>query len=286
MAIDRISHFFARLSPALWLVTLNVVIFVGLRVAAIVLRFASPGSSIDSVLDLLMISPDIRLLIYRPWTLLTYMFVQYDVMHLVINMLWLYMFASVLQRVISPLRLRLAYIAGGVVGAAGYLMSAWLYPAAVGSGLVGASAAVLSIMAAAMILRPNLKFNLFLFGEASLKIVGLIALLLVVIATDMGDYGTHLAHAGGFIAGLALALMWRSNSRRKPTVILHSSTHRNLVVDTPKTKLSQPIDLADDSELTLDTLLDKIRRSGYGSLTEAERTKLFKISSDLQNRRQ
>lgn len=252
------------------MVAVNVAVFVVLRLIAIVMRFGYDGNSIDPVLDILMLSPQPAQLAVRPWTLLTYMFVQYDPLHLLLNMLWLWMFASVIRREAGGRRLWLLYLAGGIAGGSGYLLSAG------GNGLVGSSAAVLAIMGAAMVMRPNVKFNLFLFGEASLKIVGLIAILLVIIATDFGDYGTHMAHGCGLAAGLILGVVYKRKSARTIPVIIQK------VSPAP----GRPITVKEESKPDLDGLLDKIRRSGYASLTPSEREQLFKISSDLQKRNQ
>lgn len=262
------------MSPAMWMVAVNVAVFVALRLVAIVMRFASEGAEIDAVVNQLSLSPNPEAAISRPWTLLTYMFVQYDPLHLLINMLWLWMFADVMQRVCSPLRLWLVYLAGGIAGAVGYIITA-ISVGATGEGMVGASASVLAIMGAAMVVRPNVRFHLFIFGDASLKIVGLIAILLVALATEPTGYATHAAHAGGLLAGFAAGLLFK----KKSPAIGPISFGPSLPTRDVKPRVATP-----DVKPDLDQLLDKIRSSGYGSLTAEEREELFRISSHLQKR--
>lgn len=276
--IDRINGIVRRLPVALWIVAVNVAVFVGLRLTAIVLRFSGADMSIDTIIDELMLSSSGDDILHRPWTLLTYMFVQYDVVHLLINMLWLYAFAAVVAKAVGGRRLWAIYIIGGLGGATGYLAATYLYPSGVGSGLVGASASALAVMGAAMVRCPRQKFNLFFFGEVTLKVLGLIFILLVVAATGSDEYGCHLAHAGGLAVGIVMALRWK-----RSTAHARSRQFRPFIVSKPmpgtdKTKAT-PV-----SDATLDQLLDKIRTSGYGSLSEAERQRLFKISSNLSNR--
>lgn len=278
--INRFGSLIRHLSVPLWIVIVNVAVFVGLRLTAIVLRFSASDLSVDSIIksiiDELMFSSSAGEIIQRPWTVLTYMFVQYDVVHLLINMLWLYAFAAVVAKAVGGRRLLALYIIGGIGGAMGYLAATYLYPSGVGSGLVGASASALAVMGAAMVRCPRQKFNLFFFGEVSLKVLGLIFLVLVVAATGSNKYGVHLAHGGGFAVGLALAFAWKrlDANRRKL---------RPFIVVQPDGAYQQEKTAA-ESDASLDQLLDKIRTSGYASLSEAERRQLFKISSNLPNR--
>lgn len=276
--IDRINGIVRRLPVALWIVAVNVAVFVGLRLTAIVLRFSGADLSINTIIDELMLSSSGDEILHRPWTLLTYMFVQYDVVHLLINMLWLYAFAAVVAKAVGGRRLWAIYIIGGLGGATGYLAATYLYPSGVGSGLVGASASALAVMGAAMVRCPRQKFNLFFFGEVTLKVLGLIFILLVVASTDSDEYGCHLAHAGGFIVGIVMALRWKRSSAHARSRQFRPFIVSNQMPGTDKTKATSV------SDATLDQLLDKIRTSGYGSLSEAERQRLFKISSNLSNR--
>jgi len=55
----------------------------------------------------------------QPWSVLSYMFVQTDVLHLLFNMLWLYCFGSILLHVNGGRALVRVYVAGGVAGGGG-----------------------------------------------------------------------------------------------------------------------------------------------------------------------
>ena len=93
--IDKIAALLGRFSPSVILVMVNVAVFIVLRLIAIVLRFADVAGGIDSVVDSLLLPHTFGQWIYAPWTALTYMFVQYAPMHLIMNMLWLYMFGGI-----------------------------------------------------------------------------------------------------------------------------------------------------------------------------------------------
>ena len=55
----------------------------------------------------------------QPWSVLSYMFVQTDVLHLLFNMLWLYCFGSILLHVNGGRALVRVYVAGGVAWGGG-----------------------------------------------------------------------------------------------------------------------------------------------------------------------
>lgn len=262
-SIDKIYGLFRRLSPLVILVVANVAVFVVLRIIAIIVRFVDMPNGVDAMVNSLLLPHTFSEWIYVPWTALTYMFVQYEPLHLLMNMLWLYMFGNILDKVVSRRQFFSIYLAGGIVGALSYLAVGSMI-GATSAGLTGASASILAVMASAVVLMPALQLRLFLIGEASLKVVVLIAVVLVVLATGVGNYSVHAAHIGGFLAGVVAVCVIR---------------HKLFFVGK---SMRKPQSSKAESEAALDELLDKIRRSGFNSLTSSERVRLIKISSNLQ----
>ena len=107
------------------------------------------------------------LFISRPWTLLSYMAVHFDVLHMLFNVLWLYWFGRIMLISLSDRHLALGFVGGGVAGGLLFLLSAAF---GYGSGwLCGSSAAVIAVMAVAAVRLPDYPVNLFLVGEVKLK---------------------------------------------------------------------------------------------------------------------
>lgn len=289
---DNIIRRRHAISPAAALVALCAAVFLLLRLAAVVLNLSGSSLSIDMLLDRLMLPASASALASRPWTIVTYMFVHYDVLHMLMNLLWLYMFAAIAQKFCSRRSvICLIFLAGGTAGAIAFILTGLSVTAVHGRSLTGASAAILAIMAFTMMRAPNLKLRLVFFGETSLKIVGLIAILLVVISTGTGpdSYGLHAAHGAGFMAGVAAALILRRQPATPMPIFVRTASPQQAdgspTVSIPNTdprEKATPRDIPDDS--MLDTLLDKIRRSGYNSLSPDERRTLFTISSKLRDR--
>ena len=248
----------------LWLVALNVAVFILLRLAVIVGWMAGLQSEMQ-VLQWVEMPSVPALLLARPWTVLTYMVSQYEVWHILFNMLWLYWFGVIFLEINSERRLLSLYIIGGVAGAALYLAAFNLLPVFAGGYgfLIGSSASVIAIVVATAIRLPNYKMHLLLIGPVSLKWVALVTIGIDLLSISAGNAGGHIAHLGGALAGVAWALWDRYR-------IVRPRPRRTSVPSRETTP-----------EETLDAILDKIKKSGYTSLTPEERARLFDVSNKL-----
>lgn len=286
--INDITARLRRPSPAATLAIICAAVFVVLRLTAIVMRFSGATMSIEALLHQLMLPASLQQAATKPWTALTYMFIHYDALHLIMNLLWLYLFASIAQAITDKKRIYTLFLAGGLAGAAAFLFAGAISTSVYHNELTGASASILAVMGYAMATAPKMRLRLVFFGETTLKTVGFIAILLVIIGSGTANYGTHAAHAGGFIAGVIIAMVSQrqghATQHRMTRPIITTRRHDNCTTATESTPSATPTaTTASDSE-KLDELLDKIRRSGFGSLSAQERDTLFRISSNLQKR--
>ena len=102
-------------------------------------------------------------LMYRPWSVITHMFVHVDIWHMVINMAWLYWMGRMFMVQFGARRLLSTYMVGGLAGFALYAVASNLAPAFQQSTFAyGASAATMAIMAATATANPNTNVRLFL----------------------------------------------------------------------------------------------------------------------------
>ena len=214
--------------------------------------------------------------ISRPWTLLTYMAVHFDVLHLLFNVLWLYWFGRIMLITLSDRHLAVAFAGGGIFGGIFFLASA-----AVGYGsgwLCGCSAAVIAVMCATAIRLPDHPVGLFLIGEVKLKWVAVACCVL----TFIGGGGNQAAHLGGLLWGLAFGLLLRRGidiTRFLSFGVGSPAPHG------PKRSPDRMVRALRDRQediRRLDELLDKIRLSGYGSLSSKERRELNEISARIK----
>lgn len=289
----------------------NVAVFVVLlTINAVCFLFKLPWFGM--VLDFVTVPSSFAHLAVRPWTLLTYMFVHYDLWHILFNMLWLYWLGRIFLEFCNPKQLVALYLLGGWGGALLYMVAYNVLPAFVGTTgfLLGASASVLAIAVAVAVYAPDYKINLLFFGEVALKWIVIVTLVLDMLSIGVENSGGHIAHVGGALVG-----MWYGMSLRRGhdiTAWLNAIIDRLVTfvkkmryhkrdrqrakgVDKPfagqafnnkrdKSKNNKSTASAPNNpdstptEEEIDIILDKLKRSGYGGLTDDEKATLFKAS--------
>jgi len=233
--------------------------------------------------------------LHMPWTLFTYMFTQVSFLHFLFNILWLLWFGRVFLFVSTERRLVATYIGGGIIGGVAFLLACNLFSHPMASHLIGSSAAVLAVMTASAVLAPNFEFRLFLIGGMRLKYVALLCILLTFFGIGGGNAGGQAAHIGGVIFGLAAAFFMKSktnslslyfnnlrdSARKAITQKKHDIKYKKNVSDLNAEGVSKAISGRFCDEERLDQLLDKVRISGYDSLSSAEKRELNAISKRL-----
>ncbi|MBQ8673787.1 MAG: rhomboid family intramembrane serine protease [Bacteroides sp.] len=231
--------------------------------------------------------------IMQPWSLLTYMFMHSGVLHLLFNMLWLYWFGTLFLYYFSAKHLRGVYILGGICGGLLFMLAYNLFPyfqvLVPHSFMLGASASVLAIVAATAYREPNHPVQLFLFGTVRLKYLALVVIGMDLLFITSDNGGGHIAHLGGALAGLWFAMSlskghdvtkWINGTIDAVTGLFAPRPRK------PKMKVNyggrgQDYDYnarrkAQNDEV--DRILDKLKKSGYESLTTAEKQALFDAS--------
>lgn len=151
------------------------------------------------------------------WTLLTYMFMHGDILHLAGNMLFLWVFGDNIEDAMGHGRFLIFYLLCGVfAGLAHVAMST--EPAFAGVPLIGASGAVAGCVAAYLMLHPKVQLWVLVFRFIPLQIAAFWALGAWIIMQFVMAVGTSTepiawwAHVGGLIAGaLLIVVMKRAN---------------------------------------------------------------------------
>ena len=131
--IDTLRHRFKMATLSARIIYVNIAVFVVLRLIGILgFLFGFDANSIISYVELPS-SP--TWFIYQPWTIITYMFAHYDVLHILFNMLWLWWFGQLFLQFLSPRQLTGLYFVGGIGGGLLYMLAYNLLPAFAGPGL-------------------------------------------------------------------------------------------------------------------------------------------------------
>lgn len=189
-----------RLESPIW-----TFIFIGLAVLGFILQ------SINNYWIYFAFFPDVGILIEYPWMFVTSIFLHAGFNHLFFNMFALFFLGINLERLIGRRRFALLFIISGIIGNAGYLITAVdpNIPA------IGASGAVYGVMGVLATIRP--KMMIFIYGFIPLP------LILVTILWGIGDFVglfapsgiAHGAHLGGLFVGIFYGIILRQRLRRQ-----------------------------------------------------------------------
>jgi membrane associated rhomboid family serine protease len=295
-----VKQFFAQKSALSNLILVNILVFLFINLVNLFLFLFSldqafiQANGVSRLVFWLSLPADLSALILKPWTLITYMFVQEGLFHLAFNMMVLYVGGQIFINYLSSRMLVTTYILGGLSGALLYIISFNLFPtfsANVSHAIaLGSSASVLAIFAASATQAPELKMQLFLFGRIKLKYIAIVLIILDVLNIQNGNAGGHIAHLGGALYGFLFI-----NFLKKGTNI--GSAFENLNFGSlftwfkkPKQKFknvySNPRPSTDEDFLrkkaeeqaSIDEILEKIKKSGYESLSAKEKAQLFDAS--------
>lgn len=210
------------------------------------------------------------------WRLISYQFLHDPRMitHIIFNMLGLYFLGPTLERFWHGKKFLIFYLACGVAGGIAYLLMSTF--GIVGKGeLVGASGAILGMLAACAILFPQFVVFIFLF-PVPIRIASIIFMFLYVanIFTGGPNAGGDAAHLAGMIVGGGYVYLWpKLKHRYRPAI--HS--------DNWEVRFKAYSEI----QREVDRILLKVAKEGIGSLTKqekktlAEATKLEQMKSGL-----
>ena len=228
---------------------------------------------------------------FRPWQLITYMFMHGGLMHLLFNMLALWMFGMELENTWGSRKFLTYYFLCGIGAGLSNLFIGPLF--APPAPTVGASGAIYGVLIAFGILFPDRPiFIYFLLPiKARYFVILYIALEIYAGVSSSHDGIAHFAHLGGAAVGYVYLLV---DERRAPfsSFIAHArermvSSHQHAGGGYASSDVSDAkyYDIVDREERTsqqqVDEILDKISKSGYQSLTEKEKKILFEASKKL-----
>ena len=225
------------------------------------------------------------------YQLITYQFTHVAFFHLFFNMFALFMFGRVLESYWGPSRFFTYYMVTGI--GAGLIQLGICYFQDIYSVTIGASGAVFGILLAFGMIFPNTPLMIIPFPfpiKAKYLVVGYgLIELWTGFANRTGDNVAHFAHLGGMLFGIVLILYWRKKNGNyrtgnsggqsllkkikdffngKPKMTVHKRPETDWDYNTRKVEEGKEID----------RILEKIKYSGYNSLSEEEKKKLFDAS--------
>jgi len=133
--------------------------------------------------------------------LITAIFAHASITHLAGNMVFLYIFGGIVERDLGAQKLLFAFFAGGILS---FLLSMPFYP---GAEMLGASAAIFTLSALAMLTKP-LRFSVLLLAPVGVSSLLYFIYNVVSIAEGVVSNTAFVSHIMGFLIGIALGRFW------------------------------------------------------------------------------
>jgi membrane associated rhomboid family serine protease len=153
--------------------------------------------------------------IYKPWQLVTCMFMHGSIGHLFFNMYTLYLFGSVLENIWGTRKFLTFYFITGI--GAGLFNILIQHLTGNFALMIGASGAIYGILMGYAMLYPDSILTL-LFPPVSLKAKWFVLIfagieLLLGLSNNPADNVAHFAHLGGLVFAFLLLMFWKKKHR-------------------------------------------------------------------------
>lgn len=265
---DQVRYNFARQGILAKLIIINVAVFLTVNVVGnlshipLLLYLGLPVGGAE--------------FLTRFWTLFTYMFTHADLWHIFWNMFLFYFMAQIFFTIMGQKKMLYLYVMSGLSGGALMLILGMIFPARFSNSiLIGASASVLGVGAVMAVYAPN--YRVFLFGvwELAYKYFYLIVFAANTIIDLSVNTGGKISHVGGALFGVFYGLSLKKGRDLFDFTFLKRRGKKLKVVYHSGERYEGGYE---DEEQKMNALLDKISRSGYDSLTKAEKEELFRLS--------
>ncbi len=281
-----LQYQYARLSIAEKLIAINVLIFLidGLSGALL-------GQSFSHWFHL---PKDFFEFLAQPWSLVTYSFFHAGFGHIFWNMLVLYFASRIFLNLFDAQRFINVYFLGLILGGLVFLLSYNVFPTLVNSktALIGASAGVNAVLIFVCAYIPNQEVRVVFFN-IKLWYIGVALVVKDLVLIGMGDnIGGGMAHLGGAFLGYMYARqLFKGNDigagftkMRNSIVDLFKPREKKAPLKTVYKKKAAAKSKEDydkqAKQRKIDTILDKISKSGYESLSKEEKDFLFKAGKE------
>ena len=277
------------------LVGINALIFISFGLIQIIYYLTQSSTSAFhyEILRWFIIPAKLSTLATLPWTAFTYMFVHVGVIYTVINMLWLWVFGTILQDLSGNSKIIPVYIYGGLAGAVVFIAASYAVPDLRNeieySFMLGGNAAIMAIAIATTTLDPDYRLFKMLNGGIPLWI--LTALYIVIDVAGSEGTANKLAHLGGGLIGFLFIVslrrgydwsLWMNhvydwflnlfNPDKKPQKLEKIKEKVFYNTGGQKPFVKRPA----ITQQRIDEILDKINQNGFNHLSDEEKSILKK----------
>ncbi len=225
----------------------------------------------------------------KPWGIFTSIFSHFDFWHLLLNMLFLYFSGTYFEQLFGKRKMLLTYIFGGILGGIFEISAKLIFPFINENAqlIIGASGSIMALFTALAFHSPNTKVHLFGIIPIKIYFIALFFLIQDFIGIGSNDNTAHFAHLGGAAFGILSVRNIQSNknilNRLQNALDKFISTFNKKRKNTESSRIKTDEEYNYERKLKqekTDIILDKIAKSGYESLSKAEKDFLFNQSKN------
>ena len=289
-AFEKLKLTFRQGNSLIKLIYINVSIFIVINVLDISLKLFKISPEIN-IADYFKVPSNVSLLLTQFWSVFSYMFLHESLSHIFFNMFSLFWFGRIFLLYFSEKQLVGLYVIGGLIAALTYVSAFNLIPfyspLVQHTLLLGASGSIMAIIVATAFQSPNMELQLLFIGNVKLKYIAAIAVLTSFFGLTSNNSGGQLAHLGGALAGYLFVVSLRQGIdlskgvskildifsdlfRPKKLKVKPNPTYRKTKMTDAEFNTNKARKMAE-----IDKILDKIKTSGYESLSTEEKKRLF-----------
>ena len=289
-AFEKLKRTFRQGNSLIKLIYINVSIFIVINVLDISLKLFKISPEIN-IADYFKVPSNLSLLLTQFWSVFSYMFLHESLSHIFFNMFSLFWFGRIFLLYFSEKQLVGLYVIGGLIAALTYVSAFNLIPfyspLVQHTLLLGASGSIMAIIVATAFQSPNMELQLLFIGNVKLKYIAAIAVLTSFFGLTSNNSGGQLAHLGGALAGYLFVVSLRQGIdlskgvskildifsdlfRPKKLKVKPNPTYRKTKMTDAEFNTNKARKMAE-----IDKILDKIKTSGYESLSTEEKKRLF-----------
>ncbi len=297
---DEIKDSFKTGSVLTRLIYINLGVFLAVNIV-LIFFFLLGVNNIETlniyfhkkVLTYMMVSADLTKLIFKPWTLITYMFLHSNFWHILFNIIWLFLFGRIFLRYLHEKLMLSTYILGGISGALLFILLYNIFPGMknLPDEMLGASAGVMAVAMTICFYVPNFTVYVPLIGPVKLKYIAIFFIITDIMQIASYNAGGHIAHLGGAIYGYFFVQQYKRgknpgrgvNNLIDSMAVLFKPQKRRMKVSY-KRNAKEMTDMEynkykSQTQEEVDRILDKIAKTGYDSLSKKEKETLFKMGN-------
>lgn len=288
--IDEVKQSFHKGNTLHKLIYLNLGLFLTVQIVRIVLFLSNSYDSFNGFLDYLAVPSNLEVLGRRPWTLITYMFLHVDFIHILMNLLWFYWFGTLFIQELGEKKLLSTYLLGGLTGGILYVIFYNIFPVfepvRSSSVALGASASVMAVVVATATYQPERRMHLVFIGPVKIIYIAVAMFILTSMVDFSVNTGGKIAHIGGALMGFLFARYYKRGKdiskgfdRMMDRIATWFKPRKEKLKVTYK---RSPDDFEynqqkAEEQKQIDEILDKISKAGYDSLSAREKELLFKM---------